>query len=91
MEGKVLTKKIHKKMTFGNGFLIVWLDTYIGVVGEYQEFKAQFQSNLQPVISMTPRNINELLCYFEDKIGPIQFVSTIDDALVLISNERDKK
>lgn len=78
-------------MALANGLRIIWLDTHIGVVGEYKTFKNQFQSNLQPIISMPPGNINELLFYFEEHVAPIKFVSTIEDALHSIELENDKR
>jgi hypothetical protein len=60
-------------------------------MGQYQTLKEQFQSNLRPVTAMPPGNINELICYFEEKVAPIKFVSTIEDALALIQSETDKR
>jgi len=77
-------------MVLGDGLCIIWLDTHIGVIGEYQTLKKQFQSSLGPVTAMPPNGINELIYYFEENVAPINFVSRIDDALTLIQNEKDK-
>ncbi|CAF1940632.1 unnamed protein product [Rotaria magnacalcarata] len=78
-------------MALGNGLRIVWLDTHIGVMGKYQDLKKQFRAAAQPVASMPPGGINELICYIEENVAPIEFVSTIDDALALIQHETDKR
>jgi len=78
-------------MALANEIRIIWLDTHIGVIGQYQTLKEQFQSNLRSVTAMPPNGINELICYFENNVAPIEFVSTTGDALTLIQNEKDKK
>ena len=78
-------------MVLGDGLRFIWLDKHIGIMGEYQDFKQQFRSNLQPVGAMPPNNINELICYFEENVAPIEFVSETDDALALIQYETDKR
>ncbi|CAF1154569.1 unnamed protein product [Adineta steineri] len=77
-------------MALANGRYYIWLDTHIGVMGQYQALKDQFQSHLLPLANMPPNGINELICCFENNVAPIHFVSTIDDALTLIQNETDK-
>ncbi|CAF4166339.1 unnamed protein product [Rotaria sordida] len=78
-------------MVLGNGLRIIWLDTHIGVMGQYKALNQQFKSAVQPVAVMPPNQINELICYFEENVAPIEFVSTIDDALSLIQYEKDKR
>lgn len=78
-------------MVLGNGLVIIWLDTHIGVTGKYLKFKATFQTALKPVTAMPPKDINELIYYFEENVAPITFVSQPDDALALIANEKDKR
>ena len=78
-------------MVLANGLRFIWLDTHIGIMGEYKQLKEQFQSNLRPVGAMPPNNINELICYFEENVAPIEFVSESDDALALIQNQTDKR
>lgn len=77
-------------MALANGLCIIWLDTHIGAMGQYRTLKEQFQSSLRPVTAMPPNGINELIYYFEENVAPINFVSTIDDALTLIQNEKEK-
>ncbi|CAF0892491.1 unnamed protein product [Adineta steineri] len=77
-------------MALANGHYIIWLDTHIGVMGQYQALKNQLQSHLLPLAKMPPNGINELICCFENNVAPIRFVSTIDDALTLIQNETNK-
>lgn len=78
-------------MVLGNGLRYIWLDTHIGIMGEYKQLKEQFQSHLRPVGAMPPNNTNELLCYFEENVAPIEFVSQPDDAVALIQRETDKR
>jgi hypothetical protein len=78
-------------MALANGLCIIWVDTHIGVTEQYKALKEQFQSNLRPVTAMPPGNINELICYFEENVAPIKFVSTNEDALALIQSETDKR
>jgi len=78
-------------MALANGLRFIWLDTHIGVMGQHQTLKEQFRSNLRPVAAMPPNNINELICYFEENVAPIEFVSETEDALTLIQYETDKR
>ncbi|CAF3481388.1 unnamed protein product [Rotaria sp. Silwood1] len=78
-------------MVLGDGLRIIWLDTHIGVMGQYKALKDQFRSAIQPVAAMPPNQINELICYFEENVAPIEFVSTIEDALALIQYETNKR
>jgi hypothetical protein len=78
-------------MALANGLRFIWLDTHIGVMGEYQTLKKQFQSNLMPVAAMPPNSINELILYFEENVAPIEFVSETEDALASIQYEKDKR
>lgn len=78
-------------MVFGEGIRIIWLDTHIGVMGEYQQMKEQFQNNVQPVAAMPPRSVYELIYYFEENVTPIKYVSKIEDALTLIGEEPEKR
>jgi hypothetical protein len=78
-------------MAVANGLYIVWLDAHIGVMGQYLALKKSFEINLQPVGAMPPNGINELICYFEKNVAPINFVSTIEDALALIQEKTDKQ
>lgn len=78
-------------MTIGNGIYCIWLDSHIGILGEYEKFKERFQRDLEPINSLPPDSINNLILCFEREIAPIKFVPTADDALVLIQNETDKR
>ncbi|CAF1454794.1 unnamed protein product [Didymodactylos carnosus] len=78
-------------MALADGLRIIWLDTHIGVIGEYQALKNQFRAHLQPVAAMPPNSINELICCFEKNVAPIEFVATNEDALALIEYEKDKR
>jgi hypothetical protein len=95
-------------MALANGLRFIWLDTHIGVMGQYQALKEQFRSNLRPVMAVPPEsvndqsnlppvaatplfNINELICYFEEHVAPIEFVSETEDALALIRRQSDKR
>ncbi|CAF3016397.1 unnamed protein product [Rotaria sp. Silwood2] len=78
-------------MALANGLRIIWLDTHIGVMGQYMTLKKQFQDTLQPVGAMPPNQINELICCFEENVAPIEFVSTSEDALALIQYETSKR
>jgi hypothetical protein len=78
-------------MALANGLRFIWLDTHIGVMGQYQTLKNQFQSNLQPIAAMPPNSINELICYFEENVAPIEFVSETEDAFALIQGNTDKR
>ncbi|UJR29271.1 hypothetical protein I4U23_010485 [Adineta vaga] len=78
-------------MVIANGLSIIWLDTHIGVIGDYLGFKERFKSNLQAIANMPPNGINELIYYFENNVAPIHFVSTSENALALIQYHTDKK
>ncbi len=46
-------------MALANGLRFIWLDTHIGVMGQYQTLKEQFRSNLRPVMDVPPDSIND--------------------------------
>ncbi|CAF2266667.1 unnamed protein product [Rotaria magnacalcarata] len=74
-----------------NGIYCIWLDLHIGIIEEYRAFHERFQEKLAPINGLPPDSINNLMLCFEQKIAPIKFVSNIDDALVLIQNETEKR
>ena len=77
-------------MVFGEGRRVIWLDKFIGVPGEYLQFKATFNEAAQPMISMPPNNINDSIYFFERNVCPIIFVDNETDALHFIDTNRDK-
>ncbi|CAM4914928.1 unnamed protein product [Rotaria socialis] len=74
-----------------NGIYCIWLDLHIGIIEEYRAFHEKFQEKLAPINGLPPDSINNLMLCFEQEIAPIKFVSNIDDALVLIQNETEKR
>lgn len=77
-------------MNFGEARRVVWLDEFIGVRGEYLQFKEQFRSSMQPMISMPLNNINELIYFFETDVCRIIFFNNTDEALNYILDNREK-
>ncbi|CAF3648496.1 unnamed protein product [Rotaria sordida] len=78
-------------MSSENGYYCIWLDSHIGAPGECPSFQDKFQQSLKPMNGLPPNSINNLILCFEQEVAPIKFVLDIDDALVLVQNEIDKK
>ena len=81
-------KRKRTKLELASSYHIVWLDSHIGVKGEYSKMKMDFQLKLVETAAVPPLEINPaidgMVCHIREHGTPITFVDDSDQALEVI-------